>query len=77
MTLEFRRALRAEELAARFTLCEVVRQRARQLEGGARPRLYAPGQKLLRVALQETLHGLVTFVSLPALPVVAPEGSGR
>jgi DNA-directed RNA polymerase subunit K/omega len=66
MLIEMRHALRPGELAGKFRLVQVVVQRSRQLQDGARPRIYAPGHKLLRVALQEALDGLVSWELMPA-----------
>jgi DNA-directed RNA polymerase subunit K/omega len=43
----------------RFYLSTVIFQRARQLKGGARPRIDARGHTTTRIALLEVLAGLV------------------
>ena len=49
-----------EQSVYRF-IC-VVAVRARQLQSGARPKLYMPSRKVTKVAMEEVQRGLIPFV---------------
>ena len=50
-----------DELQNKFLLVVVARQRARQLQNGARPRVETEGHKFLWVAMQEVTAGTVSW----------------
>lgn len=54
----------------RFHLTTLTFHRARQLQGGARPRVPAAGHKLPRVALLEVIAGAVSWDVLPRVEPV-------
>jgi DNA-directed RNA polymerase omega subunit len=51
----------SDELQNKFLLVVVARQRARQLQNGARPRVETEGHKFLWVAMQEVIAGTVSW----------------
>ena len=51
----------SDELQNKFLLVVVARQRARQLQNGARPRVETEGHKFLWVAMQEVIAGRVSW----------------
>lgn len=53
----------ADGLPTKFLLVVVARQRARQLQNGARPRVDGEGHKFLWIALREVLAGMVSWGS--------------
>lgn len=55
-----------------FYVATLMFQRARQLKGGARPRVDSRGHTVVRVALLEVLAGLVI-----GMPVAAASGRDR
>lgn len=50
-----------DELQNKFLLVVVARQRARQLQNGARPRVETGGHKFLWVAMREVIAGTVSW----------------
>ncbi len=56
----------------KFRLVVLTAHRARQLHGGARPRVETNGHKMVRVALLEVMAGMVSWSLLDA--VQRPEG---
>jgi DNA-directed RNA polymerase subunit K/omega len=57
----------------RFYLIALIFQRARQLQNGARPRVYKDGHKPTRLAQLEVMAGLVSWElgPEPVRPVIA------
>jgi DNA-directed RNA polymerase subunit K/omega len=56
----------------RFYLIALIFQRARQLQNGARPRVYKDGHKPTRLAQLEVMAGLVSWEIMPAPPTALP-----
>lgn len=54
-----------DEMQNKFLLVVVARQRARQLQNGARPRVETEGHKFLWVAMQEVMAGTVSWAVGP------------
>ncbi|HEX6736946.1 MAG TPA: DNA-directed RNA polymerase subunit omega [Vicinamibacteria bacterium] len=52
----------------RFYMIALIFQRARQLQQGARPRVYKEGHKPIRLAQLEVRAGLVSWELLPEPP---------
>ena len=51
----------SDEFQNKFLLVVVARQRARQLQNGARPRVETEGHKFLWVAMREVIAGTVSW----------------
>lgn len=54
--------------ADRFYMIALMFQRARQLHGGARPRVFKDGHKPIRLAQLEVMAGLISWELMPEPP---------
>jgi DNA-directed RNA polymerase omega subunit len=64
------------DLDSKFRFITVAAQRAKQLQGGAKPRVDTHSRKPTRIAVEETLAGTVSWEMREDLPPVEGEGSG-
>jgi DNA-directed RNA polymerase subunit omega len=65
-----------KEVDSKFRFITVAAQRAKQLQGGAKPRVETRSRKPTRIAVEETLANTVSWEIRepePAEPEVAPE----
>ena len=61
------------EVDSKFRFITVAAQRAKQLQGGAKPRVETRSRKPTRIAVEETLANTVSWEILDELPpVVTP-----
>jgi DNA-directed RNA polymerase omega subunit len=58
------------EVDSKFRFITVAAQRAKQLQGGAKPRVETRSRKPTRIAVEETLANTVSWEILDELPVV-------
>ena len=63
------------EVDSKFRFITVAAQRAKQLQGGAKPRVETRSRKPTRIAVEETLANTVSWEILDELPV-APDPHG-
>jgi DNA-directed RNA polymerase subunit K/omega len=56
----------------RFYMIALIFQRARQLQQGARPRVYKDGHKPARLAQLEVMAGLISWELMPEPPRPKP-----
>ena len=68
-----------KEVDSKFRFITVAAQRAKQLQGGAKPRVETRSRKPTRVAVEETLAGTVSWeIREEPLPGEAPaEATGE
>ena len=52
------------EIDSKYRLVLLVAKRSKQLQRGAKPRIYSPAKKTTRVALEEVRRGLVRYQPL-------------
>jgi DNA-directed RNA polymerase subunit omega len=62
------------EVDSKFRFITVAAQRAKQLQGGAKPRVETRSRKSTRIAVEETLAGTISWeIREEPEPVEAPE----
>ena len=61
-----------KDVDSKFRFITVAAQRAKQLQNGAKPRVDCKTRKPTRVAMQEVLHGTVSWDVLETVPPVVP-----
>jgi DNA-directed RNA polymerase subunit omega len=64
------------DLDSKFRFITVAAQRAKQLQGGAKPRVDTRSRKPTRIAVEETLAGTVSWEMREEVPPAEGEESG-
>lgn len=65
-----------DKIEGKFTFVLAAAKRARQLQGGAKPLIHTSARKATRMALEETIAGVVPY-ELPGVDDEADDGKGK
>ena len=57
-----------KDVDSKFRFITVAAQRAKQLQGGAKPRVETRSRKPTRIAVEETIAGTVSWDMAPEVP---------
>jgi DNA-directed RNA polymerase omega subunit len=68
------RLILPKDIDSKFRFITVAAQRAKQLQGGAKPRVETRSRKPTRIAVEETLAGTISWEILDELPKPVAEG---
>ena len=63
-----------KDVDSKFRFITVAAQRAKQLQGGAKPRVETRSRKATRIAVEEALAGTISWEVLDELPPVGEAG---
>jgi len=63
-----------KDVDSKFRFITVAAQRAKQLQGGAKPRVETRSRKPTRIAVEEAVAGTISWEVLEELPRPVPEG---
>ena len=67
------RLILPKEIDSKFRFITVAAQRAKQLQGGAKPRVETRSRKPTRIAVEEAVAGTISWEILDELPVPVVE----